>query len=197
MKLQAIILFAGFLLFNYQNCSVNNAGWNGDSTTVSGTATGTNTSATSGTVKFGESSITQVNFYEGSAQFKSNGKVADESMQFAINFSTGEIHQINSSGQAVGKYCLTEDLKNELSSVLYSSTVCRNNNPIPEGTVCAEVFKMPYAEIVTSNEVYPLGSAANSCGLNSVDLCGEYPNMLKGWYQSFKAQTNALSCPVQ
>ena len=95
-------------------------------------------------------------------------------------------------GQKV--YCLSDELKSELESILKVATICKNENEKPIDQVCAQDLKKPYAKILTEKNQYELGSATDSCGTGAVDLCGDEPLLLKGFVSHLKSKLETLSC---
>jgi len=197
-KLQSIIVFVGLLLFGYQNCSVSTESkWAQNGNTVSGTTTTFGSSGSSSTMQtvFGQqSNVQKVSFYDREPVSATNSKIVSAENRYVIDFNSGQVQLLDADEKFVRNYCLSEKLKTELTNILYSSKVCKNNPQLPEGTVCAEIFKMPYAEVETSNDVVPLGSASNSCGSNSIDLCDDQANVLKNWFKDFKSKLEQLNC---
>lgn len=112
-----------------------------------------------------------------------------------IDLKTGIISESSDMSSETVNYCLTESLKDELVAIIKSSQICRTQPTLQEGAVCAQVVKMPYAQLFTSREQFDLGSASDSCGSNGVDLCGDQVNLLKGYIEAVKNQYQQLVCP--
>lgn len=111
-----------------------------------------------------------------------------------IDVSTGVITESSDIAPTTTEFCLNSALKNELINILKSSQVCTKQPVLPPGTMCSQVLKLAYAQIVTSKTQYELGSASDGCGSNSVDLCDDQPNILKGYIEAIKNQYQQLSC---
>lgn len=111
-----------------------------------------------------------------------------------IDVNTGVITESSDIAATTAEFCLTAALKNELISILKSSQVCTRQPSLPAGTMCSQVLKLAYAQVVTSNAQYELGSASDGCGSNSIDLCDDQPNVLKGYIEAIKNQYQQLSC---
>ena len=111
-----------------------------------------------------------------------------------IDLVTGIILESSDLNSNTANYCLTDELREELVHILSASQVCTTQPDIPANTVCTQVMKTPYAQLVTLKQQFDLGSASNGCGSNSVDLCGEQANLLKGYMISLKQQYQQLSC---
>lgn len=111
-----------------------------------------------------------------------------------IDLGTGIILESSDVDTNTENYCLTDELKSELIILLSSSQVCTTQPDIPANTLCTQVMKMPYAQVLTDKQQYNLGSATDGCGSNSVDLCDEQANLLKGYLQSLKQKYKQLSC---
>lgn len=112
-----------------------------------------------------------------------------------INLKTGNILESSDLSGETAHYCLTEALKNELIAILKSSQVCKKQQNSPAGSVCTQVMKLPYAQVMTSREQFDLGSASDGCGNNSIDLCESQPDLLKGYIEAIKKQYQQLVCP--
>lgn len=197
-KLQSIIVFVSLLLFGYQNCSVSTESkWAQNANTVSGTTTTFGASGSSSTIQtvFGQqSSVQKISFYDRESVSATNSKIVSVENRYVIDLNSGQIQLLDADEKFVRHYCLNEKFKTDLANILYGSKVCKTNPQLPEGTVCAEIFKMPYAEVETENDVVPLGSASNSCGSNSIDLCDDQSGVLKNWFKEFKTQLEQLNC---
>ena len=111
-----------------------------------------------------------------------------------IDVNTGVITESSDVAATTTEFCLNSALKSELISILKSSQVCTKQPVLPPGTMCSQVLKLAYAQVVTSNAKYELGSASDGCGSNSVDLCDDQPNILKGYIEAIKNQYQQLSC---
>lgn len=111
-----------------------------------------------------------------------------------IDVNTGVMTESSDVVATTAEFCLTTVLKNELISILKSSQVCTKQPALPAGTICSQVLKLAYAQVLTSNAQYELGSASDGCGSNSVDLCDDQPNILKGYIEAVKNQYQQLSC---
>lgn len=197
-KLQSTIVFIGLLLFGFQNCSISQEPkWEQNANTVSGTTTTFGASGNSSTTQtqFGQqSNIQKVIFYDIETANMANTKITVAENKYVIDFASGQVQLLDADEKFLQHYCLTEKLKADLTHILYGSKVCKSNPQLPEGTVCAEIFKMPYAEVETNSDVVPLGSASNSCGSNSIDLCGDQAAILKNWFNDLKLQREQLNC---
>lgn len=115
--------------------------------------------------------------------------------EYSYEFLSNSMSKINEQGQVVQNYCLSDAMKNELTQILTTGSVCKASPVLSEDTVCAEVIKEPYAEIIKKdNEIISLGSATNSCGSDLTDLCGQHPDMLKGWFKNFQNNLQQFIC---
>lgn len=112
-----------------------------------------------------------------------------------IDLKTGVITESSDLSAETFSYCLNTGLKNELISILKSSQVCKNQPKLPTGTVCTQVIKLPYAQLFTSGEQFDLGSSSDGCGSNSIDLCENQSDSLKGYIEALKKQYKQLACP--
>ncbi len=111
-----------------------------------------------------------------------------------IELKTGTILETSNMDNDSKLYCLNESLKNELVSILKSSQVCRTQPKLPEGTVCTQVIKSPYAQLVTDKEQFDLGSASDGCGSNTIDLCGDQSSILKAYITNLNNQYQQMKC---
>ena len=113
---------------------------------------------------------------------------------YQLDLLTGKMTSESEFTQVQKHYCLTDSLKNELNSILKSSSVCANS---PEPTTkeeCAQSLKPGYAKIGSDQGQYDLGAATDGCGSNSIDLCGDSSNLLKGFISHLKSQLSSISC---
>lgn len=113
-----------------------------------------------------------------------------------VDLNSGRISVTNDlDPSVVENYCLTDDLKSELVSILKGSEVCKKGAVQPQDDrVCAQAIHNPYANLFTDREQFSLGYATDVCGSNSIDLCGDHADMLRGYIQALKAQYSSLSC---
>lgn len=111
-----------------------------------------------------------------------------------IDITTGVIAESSDIAATTAEFCLNSALRNELVSILKSSQVCKKQPVLPPGTMCSQVLKLAYARVVTSKAQYELGSASDGCGSNSIDLCDDQPNILKGYIEAIKNQYQQLTC---
>ena len=112
----------------------------------------------------------------------------------SIDVNTGVITESSDMDATKSEYCLSSALKNELVSILKSSQICIKHPILPAGTMCSQALRLAYAQVVTSRAQYELGSATDGCGSNSVDLCDDQANILKGYIEAVKKQYQQLSC---
>ncbi|MEK6628084.1 MAG: hypothetical protein AABY53_05620 [Bdellovibrionota bacterium] len=112
-----------------------------------------------------------------------------------LDLKTGIILETSDIDSETGRYCLNEILTDEVISILKTSEICQTLPNLPEGTVCSQVVKLPYAQLLTDKEQYDLGAANDGCGSNSIDLCGDQSNLLKAYIENLKKQYQQMSCP--
>lgn len=91
------------------------------------------------------------------------------------------------------KYCLTPDLLKIINSLLYSDSICISSPPRKEGSVCSQVLKEGYASLMTNRDEFELGSATDSCGSRTIDLC-QNSEKVKSWIEMVKSQSPVLNC---
>jgi hypothetical protein len=111
-----------------------------------------------------------------------------------VDLKTGAIVERSDIDSSTANYCLTQALKNELVSILKASQVCKSGEAQNNQQVCGQAIQPPYAQLITSREQFDLGSASDTCGNNSIDLCEDQPNLLKGFIQSLKSSYKQLTC---
>lgn len=112
---------------------------------------------------------------------------------YDFDVASGEFYVIDQSAQTNDRYCLTDSLKNQLSSLLYSSRVCKYGLKVVEGQVCSQAIQDGYANLITHRDQFRLGSASDSCGSNLVELCDGSLD-LKTWFNNVKSHLSTLSC---
>ncbi|MEQ1722301.1 MAG: hypothetical protein ABL930_03940 [Pseudobdellovibrio sp.] len=111
-----------------------------------------------------------------------------------VDLNTGVIVESSDINSNTANYCLNEELKSELVSILKASQVCKSGSVTSSQEVCGQAIQLPYAQLITSREQFDLGSASDTCGNNSVDLCEDQPSLLKGYIQNLKAIYKQQSC---
>lgn len=193
MKIYWLSLFAGLVaLLSFQNCQ--KAPYQ-DEINLS---TNANVVSSGNKINLSEQRVSEIDFISTDAQtvFK-NGHtfsiLANQTTQ--VELVTGKISYSSDTTNEVKFYCLTEDLKNELLNIVKSSSVCKGSFIPATGQVCNQALRLPYANIVTTNEKFELGSATDGCGSNAVDLCEQQASLLKGFAANLKAKLTTLTCP--
>ena len=116
-----------------------------------------------------------------------------KSLLYSFDLSSGEFHVVDQSVQTDLKYCLSESLKSQISTLLSSSSICKGGSKVTDGTVCTQAVQVGYANIITNRDEFHLGSASDSCGSNAVDLC-DGSTQLKAWFSSVQASLSSLNC---
>lgn len=116
-----------------------------------------------------------------------------KSLLYSFDLANGEFHVVDQSAQTDLKYCLSESLKAQVSTLLSSASVCKGGPKVADGTVCTQALQEGYANIITNREDFHLGSATDGCGSNAVDLC-EGSTQLKNWFKSVQANVSSLNC---
>lgn len=114
--------------------------------------------------------------------------------ELTIDLLSGEMLFTSDTAASSTKYCLTETLKDELVSILKAAQICKGGN-LSEGKMCAQVMKLPYAVLTAEKDTYPLGSATDGCGSNSMDLCEDQSTSLKAYFASLKSKYTSFTCP--
>lgn len=116
-----------------------------------------------------------------------------KSLLYNFDLENGEFHVVDQGAQTDVKYCLTENLKAQVSNLLLSSSICKGGNKVPEGQSCTQAIQEGYANLITNRDEFHLGSASDGCGSNSVDLC-DGSVQLKDWFKSVQASLSSLNC---
>lgn len=111
-----------------------------------------------------------------------------------IDLASGAITETSDYDSSSRSFCLSDDMKDELVSLLKSSQVCQMGRQSAAGQVCDQSVRVAYAEIVTDREQYNLGWASDGCGNNSVDLCADQATHLKAYIQALNSQYESMSC---
>lgn len=124
--------------------------------------------------------------------------ISDRGYDFSFDGSNLKKEFIASSElNAVSEtFCLSDELKNELQSILVSASICEKSDQesAQREKICAAVMVPEYANLQTEADTYSLGSATDSCGTNSVDLCGSESDLLKGFTKHLDSQLQNLKC---
>jgi hypothetical protein len=115
--------------------------------------------------------------------------------QFELDIATKEISSISYGANSSRKFCLSDEEKAELDTILYSISICIPEAPLEQvqNKVCAQVIVDPYAEIVADSSYYALGSKPNPCE-QAVDLCGAKADLLKGFLAHIKNSLDSRAC---
>lgn len=112
---------------------------------------------------------------------------------YSFDLANGEFHIVDQGAQTDLKYCLSESLKSQVSTLLSSSSVCKGGPKVADGTVCTQAIQKGYANIITNRDEFHLGSASDTCGSNAVDLCDGSVE-LKAWFTGVQGSLGSLSC---
>ena len=112
-----------------------------------------------------------------------------------LNMDSGELIESNDVDSAVGQYCVPSAVMAEMTDLLKNAQVCREKQNLPEGTVCAQVYQMPYAKLMTSNSDVDLGTATDSCNNNKTDLCGDAKVQFQAMIIRLNASYAGYVCP--
>ena len=184
-----------FVLFSFQNCQqpphmdeINSVSTNAQILT--------NTNA----VALSEQKISEVVLNSKVQQnFQKNGTsftmVIERRYEFAFDNMGLKNNFIVSdeNSNEIKSFCLTTSLKNELQSILKSASVCKKSDG-PKDQLCSAVMIPSYGAIQTEAETYELGAATDSCGSNSIDLCGSEADLLKGFTKHLDSKLQTLLC---
>lgn len=183
-KISAILVF--FLtLFWFQNCGQVNK-----DDTLGGQATALETSREStSSVDTNNLKSMTYQFTEAQVQDRGGGRIVEvpTTQIMTINLQQG-IYTFQGADE---EYCLNNADKSEIQSILSSASICETK-PENSETVCAEIYKVPYATLVYENDEIRLGEGTSSCHL--VDLCESYPQMLKGVLADLKNNKDQRIC---
>ena len=182
--------FIFILLFSFQNCQNSSPPNETRSQALNSLSTGA-------AIDLNQESMTSVNFLMSDSKVvhqAGNSYQINYNKKLQIDLKTGEISVTNDLDSQTDSYCLTESLKNELVTILKSSQICKTQPNLPEGQVCTQALRLAYAQVQTQRENFDLGSATDGCGNNAVDLCGDQPNLLKGYIENIKKQYSQLMC---
>lgn len=113
---------------------------------------------------------------------------------YSLDTESGVLAEHDQAADSLNTFCLTGELLAEVRSIISKSSVCKGGPSTAE--ICAQVIAEPYAELVTSSEVIPLGFASDACGSNKIDLCEDQSSVLKSWIASVHAQLPQLGCGI-
>lgn len=186
MKVKQFVFLTIILLFSYQNCSRNNFT---EKTSLDSQDTDSK--------KLSDLQVQQVKFYTQQDREMQKGThkfLVKTTNSYSLDPETGILAEYDESTDSLSTYCLSTELLAQMRSLVSNSSVCKSNDVVPEGTVCAQVIQRPYAEIVTPNEVIQLGYASDACGANKVDLCSDQPDVFKAWISTVQSQLPQLQC---
>lgn len=154
-------------------------------------------SADSSKIALADEKVNAVDFVVSENQIVSkNGRMISliYNKTFEIDLATGKILVETDFEPGQKVYCLTDELKTEIESILKVATICKSDSYRPIDQVCSQVLKKPYAKILTEKNQFELGSATDGCGTGAVDLCGDEPLMLKGFVSHLNNKLATLVC---
>ncbi|MGZ3727067.1 MAG: hypothetical protein ACXWQQ_14815 [Pseudobdellovibrio sp.] len=198
MKFLIGVILGGLaLVVSFQNCSQPPSGGQNE---VSGSLSQNVSSSTSAKTSLNSENLNVVNFFIQDVQnVVKAGNVFSVKYNkiLTIDLASNQVTESSDLDSNPKIFCITDALKNELLSILNASQVCETNPTIQDrNAVCSQVVKQPYAEVVTSHQPYSLGSASDSCGHNSVDLCSaDQVQLLKGYIVHLNSIYSSLTCP--
>ena len=183
----ARLFVAVIILFSFQNCQ--------KSPYADEISTKVAANANANNVDLSKESLDQVSFIFSEKEVVTKNNQNFEifiNKSLEIDLASGVVHVLSDLGDAATA-CLTENLKQELVSILKSSQICQSAPGAPD-QMCTQVITPAYAQIKTSKDQFDLGFSSNGCGHNVLDLCGEQAALLHGYIQALKNQYKNLSC---
>lgn len=110
-----------------------------------------------------------------------------------INLDSGEMIVSNDVDSSVGQFCVPEAMMTEMTQMMRTAQLCRERKNLPDSTVCAQVYTMPYAKLMTSGSDIDLGAAATTCA-DKTDLCGEAKAQFQDMISRLNASYSAYTC---
>lgn len=112
---------------------------------------------------------------------------------YDFDIATGEFYIIDEDAQTNVRYCLNENLKNQIIQFLYASSVCKGGQTSSPEVMCTQAIQEGYANLITNREQFRLGYASDGCGNNAIDLCDGAED-LKSWFAHVRSQLPNLQC---
>lgn len=92
------------------------------------------------------------------------------------------------------RFCLGQLDRQQLQDILRLAQVCEPlNKPARPDMVCTMIYKLPYAELRSSSQVYKLGEKRDGCDV-PVDLCGESALEFKMFIDGVMSRIEGMSC---
>ncbi|MES2802789.1 MAG: hypothetical protein V4654_09880 [Bdellovibrionota bacterium] len=183
MKIPSIVFLIIILLFSYQNCSQKNL-----------TAVETEGQTEDSRRSLSDIQVQQVKFAsrkQSEVQKSANTFYVMTNVQYSLDPENGVLAEYDEAAETFATYCLTEDLMVEVRNIISNSDICKS--PVaPPQTICTTQVILPYAELVTSNEVIRLGG--HPCPGGIYDFCGDQSNSLKNWIDAVRGQLPQLGC---
>ncbi|MBY0452006.1 MAG: hypothetical protein K2P92_03150 [Bdellovibrionaceae bacterium] len=189
--LAGLIAFAAVVLFAFQNCS--------KTTAFQSEMAGRSLDSVFSVEK---QNLSEINV--GAVQlFIPDSKVVTQSGStyslkynkiLEINLDSGEMIVSNDVDSTVGQYCVPAAMMAEMTEMMRSAQLCRERKNLPADAVCAQVYTMPYAKLMTSGSDIDLGSAATSCA-DKTDLCGEAKAQFQDMITRMNANYSGYTCP--
>lgn len=187
----SLVVATATILFSFQNCQkpphpdeINTQALN----TVS---------AATSMVDLGQESVVSLDIFIPDSKIVTkagNSYQINYNLILKIDLVTGQMVETSDLDSQASTYCLSEQLRNELISILKSSQVCQTQPQLSDDVVCSQAIQSPYAQVFTSKSQYDLGTASDGCGHNLIDLCGDQSSMLKAYIENIKKNYKQLIC---
>ena len=186
MQRWMIGLFMTALVLSYQNC--------GSPQTPMG-ASGEST------LKGIDSNSSQVEAESWTGiEFVSESANSPRGERYHLDLNTGEIvafSELAAKPSEQRRLCLTEDELDEIRAIIETSSVCEPVEQVREDQMCTMQYESPYAWLVSEDNrgeaILALGEKSNGCD-QPTDLCGDHPNLLKGFIAAVARDLDQRSC---
>lgn len=186
-SLTGLIAFSVVVLFAFQNC--NKAAFHSE-------MAGRNLDVTIEKLNVGELNVGAIQLFipdskvvtqSGSTYQLKYNKILE------INLDSGEMIASNDVDADVGQYCVPAEVMTEMTDMLKSAQICREQQSLAAGTVCATVLVNPYAKLLTSGSDVNLTDKSNPCGFRA-DLCGDAKVQFQDMIKRMSAAYTSYTC---
>jgi len=119
---------------------------------------------------------------------------------YSIDLNNGMIVPGSFEGHSVPSsksFCATQEQIEELKILLSTSEVCvPPAKEVPENQICTLEYQYPYATLLSEKLELKLGEAKGGCD-ESVDLCGQQKELLRGWISHLLSELKKQECSFQ
>jgi hypothetical protein len=114
-----------------------------------------------------------------------------------LNLQSGKIIEKNDLDSEQREFCLAAESLQTLNALLQKAKICKfDKKESSDASICTQVVRPAYLELMTSTENYQLGFASDGCASNFVDLCDEGQKLkLSDVIKQIGKSYSEINCP--